>query len=209
MCFASEFLSGFHKRKLQRKKEAKDKFENDLKQERKRIKAEAKESYKKMVLSHKAIPELENLLSQEYEEEDANVKVVELSTDAIAKKYHWIGANKPITRDEKEPLSENENIEETEECPGMEFNVKKKTPSNKTEQKSQFESEKDVKRALKKQAVKTVKKSKVFQMKNKLEQQKQKKKSFKLKRQRIKLREKKSYGPHKRFKTKKSGKNKE
>lgn len=35
-----EFLTGFHKRKLQRKKKAQQKLEQDLKEERKRLKAE-------------------------------------------------------------------------------------------------------------------------------------------------------------------------
>lgn len=203
MCLYSEFLSGFHKRKLQRKKEAKEKFEKDLKEERKRIKAEAQESYKKMVLSHKPIPELENLLSEEYEEDDANVKVVELSTDEIAKKFHWIGANKPISIENEEVT---ENSEFVEECPGMELKAKKKIVAKNPENKVQFESEKDLKRALKKQATKTVKKSKVFQKKNKLEQQKQKKKSLQMKKQRMKIKDKKGYpGQNRNFKSKKSG----
>lgn len=200
-------MTGFHKRKLQRKKEAKEKFEKELKEERKRIKNEAKESYKKMILSHKPIPELENLLSEEYEDENVNVKVVELSTDAIAKKCNWIGANTPIVNDEEEEASEVE-ISDIEECPGMELEEKKISikPSTKGS-KLEFRSEKDVKKALKKQATKTVKKSKVFQMKNKLEQQKQKKKSLKMKKQRLKLKDKKSHhGQNKKFKSRKSSK---
>lgn len=145
-----------------------------------------------MVLSHKPIPELENLLSEEYEEEDVNVKVVELSTDDLAKKCHWIGANKPITRVEEETNLEEE-ILDVEECPGMELKARKAPTKSKTENTLMFESEKDIKKALKKQATKTVKKSKIFQMKNKLEQKKQKKKSLKMKKQRLKLRDKKSH----------------
>jgi len=36
----SEFLTGFHKRKVARKKKAKDDFEKKLKEEKKRIKTE-------------------------------------------------------------------------------------------------------------------------------------------------------------------------
>ncbi|CAH1116105.1 unnamed protein product [Phaedon cochleariae] len=188
-----DFLTGFHKRKLQRKKEAKEKFEKDLKDERKRIKAEAKESYKKLVVSHRPIPELENLLSENYEDDDVTVKVVELSTNDIAMKNNWIGANQP-------KYEENEEIEsdvqsDAEEIPGMELKHKKASKVKKKEV-SKFDSEKDVKKALKKQATKTVKNSKIFQMKNKMERQKQMKKSIKMKRQRIKIHDKKGkHGP--------------
>lgn len=181
-----DFLTGFHKRKLQRKKDAKEKFEKELKEERKRIKAEAKESYKKLVVSHRPIPELENLISEEYENDDVTVKVVELAANDIAKKNHWIGANQPKYDTDKEESSE-ESQNEEEEVPGMELKRKKKCVEEKTE-KVKFQSEKDVKKALKKQATKTVKKSKVFQMKNKLERQKQKKKSMQMKKQRMKFR---------------------
>lgn len=200
-------MTGFHKRKLQRKKEAKEKFERELNQERKRIKAEAKESYKKMVLSHKPIPELENLLSTEYEDEDAKVEIIELSTDEMAKKYHLIGANKPITNEVEEVILEQENLEDVEECPGMEIKPKNKPITNKTQTKIQFKSEKDLKRALKKQTTKNVKKSKIFQLKNKLEQKKQKRKSLMLKKQRSTLKERKSHhGQKKKSKRKKSSK---
>lgn len=41
----SEFLTGFHKRKLARKKKAKDDFEKKLKEEKKRVKAEVNYSF--------------------------------------------------------------------------------------------------------------------------------------------------------------------
>ncbi|XP_018561826.1 nucleolar protein 12 [Anoplophora glabripennis] len=180
-----DFLTGFHKRKLQRKKDAKEKFEKELKEERKRIKAEAKESYKKLVVSHRPIPELENLISEEYENDDVTVKVVELASSEIANKNHWIGANQP-KYDANEEESSEESHNEDEEVPGMELKPKKKSKEKQTE-KVEFQTEKDVKKALKKQATKTVKKSKVFQMKNKLERQKQKKKSLQMKKQRMKF----------------------
>lgn len=175
-----EFLTGFHKRKLQRKKEAREKLERDLKEERKRLKTEAKESYKKLVVSHRPIPELETLLKEEYEEDDATVRIEELSTNVIAKENNWIGANQAIHEEVED--------EEEEEVPGMELSVKKK---KKTEEKTKFDSERDVKRLLKKEATAKVKKSKVFQMKNKMESRKQKKKSMQDKKQRMKLKEKK------------------
>lgn len=185
-----DFLTGFHKRKLQRKKEAKEKFEKDLKEERKRIKAEAKVSYKNLVLSHKPIPELENLINEEYQDQDVSIKVVELSANEMAKKNHWIGANAPIEQQSDEENSSDCN-EEYEEVPGMELKLHKESHNKKQKEQMTFDSEKDIKKTLKKQATKNVQKSKVFQLKNKLEQKKQRKKSMKIKKQKIKLQEKK------------------
>lgn len=182
-----EFLTGFHKRKLQRKKEAKENFEKDLKAERKRIKSEAKESYKKLVVSHKPIPELEDLLSEKHENEDVTVKIVELSTNDIAKQSNWIGANQPKYEEE---IEESDNEEQpVSEIPGMELK-RKPLPSKKEKEVIKFNSEKDIKKALKKEATKNVKKSKVFQKKNQMESKKQRKKSMQMKKQRMKIRDK-------------------
>lgn len=168
-----------------------------MKEERKRIKAEAKESYKKLVVSHRPIPELGNLLDEEYENDDVTVKVVELSANNIAEQNHWIGANQPKYASERESSEEEEeNQNNEEEVPGMELKQRPQKLTKKPE-KSNFQTEKDVKRALKKQATKTVKKSKVFQMKNKLERQKQKKKSLQMKKQRIKIHDKTEKGRRK------------
>nr|XP_023025809.1 uncharacterized protein LOC111513823 [Leptinotarsa decemlineata] len=168
---------------------AKEKFEKDLKEERKRIKAEAKESYKKLVVSHRSIPELENLISEKYEDNDVSVKVVELSTNDIATKNNWIGANQPRYESDND-VSDEPTTEMDNEIPGMELKRTTK-PINIKKETKKFDSEKDVKKALKKQATKTVQKSKVFQMKNKLERQKQKKKSRQMKAQRMKFQEQK------------------
>ncbi|CAH0564281.1 unnamed protein product [Brassicogethes aeneus] len=189
-----EFLTGFHKRKLQRKKYAKDKLEKELKEERKRLKAEAKESYKKLVVSHRPIPELENLLQEEYEDDEVTVKIVELSTNDIAKKNNWIGANQPKYESSEEEEEIEENSKDVEEVPGME--LKKKPKLKEKVEKRKFDSEKQIKKELKKQATKNVQKSKAFQMKNKLERQKQKKKSRQMKTQRMKTREKKDKKKH-------------
>lgn len=141
-----------------------------------------------MVVSQRTIPELENLFTNEYEEDDVTVKVTELSTSDIAKRNNWIGENKP-TYDQETSEEESENEETEESVPGME--LKEKTTKNKKEN-IEFETEKQLKRALKKQATKNVQKSKAFQMKNKVERQKQKKKSFKEKKERIKIRNQKN-----------------
>lgn len=56
--FPRDFLTGFRKRKLQRKKKAQEDLEVQLKVERKRIRLEAKDALKKLVVSHRDIPEL-------------------------------------------------------------------------------------------------------------------------------------------------------
>ncbi|XP_063917182.1 nucleolar protein 12 [Zophobas morio] len=180
-----EFLTGFHKRKLQRKKEAREKLERELKEERKRLKTEAKESYKKLVVSHRPIPELETLLKEEYEEDNATVRIEELSTNSIARESNWIGANQPKCQSDDDE-------EKEEEVPGMGLTNTKKDKKEIQE----FDTERDVKRLLKKEATKKVKKSKVFQMKNKIEKEKQKKKSLQMKKQRMKFKEKKSRKRH-------------
>lgn len=186
-----DFLTGFHKRKVQRQKDAKEKFEKLLKDERKRLKSDAKESYKKLVVSHRTIPELEHLLAEEYEDDEVTVKVTELSTSDIAKQNHWIGPNKPkYDSDEHEEIDQtnSDDDDEEEQMPGMELK-EKITPKQKQE-KPQYSSQKEIKKVLKKQATKNIKKSKVFQRKNKMEQLKQKKKSSMKKKEQMKLQKK-------------------
>lgn len=180
---------------MQRKKHAQENLEKELKEERKRLKADAKESYKKLVVSHRPIPELEELLADEYEDDDVTVKVVELSTNAIAKSNNWIGPNQPKRDSDDDESEGGESEEEEEEAPGMELKRRPvKAEAAEAEVKGEFKTERDIKKVLKKQATKNVKKSKVFQMKNKIESRKQKKKSLQMKRERIKLQNKKNKG---------------
>lgn len=176
---------------MERKKKYQEKLSLELKVERKRLKQEARESYKKLVVSHRDIPELENLFTEQYEDEDVTVKVTELSTSEIANRNNWIGENKPhyeVPVSEEE--SEDEASAEVENVPGMEI---KQKPKKVKEEKvtKMFKTEKDVKKALKKQATKNVQKSKAFQMKNKMERQKNKKKSMRQKKERFKVRKQK------------------
>lgn len=189
-----EFLTGFHKRKLQRKKHAQETLEKELKEERKRLKADAKESYKKLVISHRPIPELEELLADEYEDDEVKVKVVELSAFDGDNR---IGPNKPIRDVSQDDEDDGDEEEEEEQAPGMELKRKPEKKASKAEAQEkvgEFKTERDVKKVLKKQATRNVKKSKVFQMKNKIESRKQKKKSMQLKKERIKVQNKKTKG---------------
>ena len=69
-----------------------EKFEEKLKLEKKRIKAEAKEAYKRLLLIPKPIPEL-NLNSKEIDMDTHSVQITELSAAELAKNNHWIGVN--------------------------------------------------------------------------------------------------------------------
>ncbi|KAG8264229.1 hypothetical protein J6590_017246, partial [Homalodisca vitripennis] len=89
-----DFLTGFHRRKLGRKRKAQEELKQWLKEEKKRIKKEAKEEIKKLVLTNRPIPELEHLHSEEYELPNHSVSIVELSSTALENKNHWIGSNK-------------------------------------------------------------------------------------------------------------------
>lgn len=181
-----EFLGGFRKRKVERQKQAQEEIKQKLKDEKKRIKQENKEAYKRLVVSHRPIPELEKLLEDEYEDEDVNVKIVELSAENLGANNRWIGQNKPISEEQvvQEEASHvsDEDVEDDNELPGMGLKLKKTTEANsegENEKPSEdnVKSKKEIKKILKKQATKKIQKSKIFQLKNKLERQKNKKKS--------------------------------
>lgn len=55
---------------------------------------QARESYKKLVVSHRPVPEVENLVSENYELENHSVSIMELSASDLAEKNNWIGMNK-------------------------------------------------------------------------------------------------------------------
>lgn len=145
----AEFLTGFHKRKQQRKKIAQNKVQRQLKEETRRIRNEAKNNVKKLYHSYKPIPELdEDRDEQEYDTGDVTVKVVELSTTELAKENNWIGQNHSAVRQSESDLSE-ESTEENdlEAVPGMslatETAKKSKNRSvNETEQDDTVENEK-------------------------------------------------------------------
>ncbi|XP_043504963.1 nucleolar protein 12 [Polistes fuscatus] len=182
-----QFLGGFHKRKVERQKKAKEELLKQLKEEKKRIKQDARERYKKL-LSNRDIPELEKLLSErEFETENHTVSILEMDIDSLYEKNKCIGINRAVDNNEE---SEKEEGKETEEKSIA------KTSARGIESKS-IESAKDLKRAIKYAALKEVKKSKVFQQKNRLEHNKNRKLNIrKKKKQEKKL--KKSDGKFKR-----------
>ncbi|XP_059051535.1 nucleolar protein 12 [Achroia grisella] len=174
-----EFLCGFRKRKLERKKKAQDELQQLLKEEKRRIKQENKESYKKLVLSSRPIPDIEQLLQDEYEDEDVNVKIVELSSDTLQKNDLVIGDNKPKIAKENKEVNKKKSNNTIQEIDGMNSDEGSEPEESGTEenQDETLKTKKEVKRLLKKQATKKIQKSKVFQMKGKLDRIKNKKKS--------------------------------
>lgn len=180
-----EFLTGFHKRKVQRQKKAQEELQQQLKEERKKIKQEARERYKNLV-SSRDVPEIQQLLSQqEYETEGHTVSILELNVADLAEKDAFIGENEGPDEDEDEEEEENnENSENDEEIVGMTLNKKKEVKPLKPKAKDKtVGTRKEIKREIKKAALKHVQKSKAFQQKQKLERNKNKKESMrKLKR---------------------------
>ncbi|XP_076279880.1 nucleolar protein viriato isoform X5 [Lasioglossum baleicum] len=180
-----EFLTGFHKRKVQRQKKAQEELQQQLKEERKKIKQEARERYKNLV-SSRDIPEIQQLLSQqEYETQGHTVSILELNVADLAEKDAFIGENEGLNEEEDEEEEENnENSENDEEIVGMTLNKKKQVKTSKPNSKDKtVGTRKDIKREIKKAALKHVQKSKAFQQKQNLERNKNKKESMrKLKR---------------------------
>ncbi|XP_015184726.1 PREDICTED: nucleolar protein 12 isoform X2 [Polistes dominula] len=161
---------GFHKRKVQRQKKAKEEFLKQLKEEKKRIKQDARERYKKL-LSNRDVPELEKLLSErEFETETHTVSILEMDIESLYEKNKYIGINKAVDNKEEEfeKEEEEEEDEESEEKSTAKTSVRGVKGKN-------IESAKDLKKAIKYAALKEVKKSKVFQQKNRLEHNKNKK----------------------------------
>lgn len=202
--FFREYLTGFTKRKNERKKKAVEELEVKLKEERKRIKSEAKDSYKKMTKSYAAVPEIEEILAEEtFETDEVSVSVVELSTTDLAKRSNWIGANKPVYSDDEVEEAVESGEEEVNELPGMELTVKKRKLAQKKEAKIveketekeeeedetvyQFKNKRELNKVIKKQATKTIKKSKAFQLKGKIDAKKMQKKSRRIKGQKEKF----------------------
>ncbi|KAJ8729897.1 hypothetical protein PYW07_016935 [Mythimna separata] len=176
-----DFLCGFRKRKLERKKKAQEELKALLKVEKKRIKQENKESYKKLVVSSRPIPDIEQLLQDEYEDEDVNVKIVELSADTMQKKDLVIGENKPkekVKKDEGKGKNKVNQKPVTISGMGSDEENEEEESEEEEEEDDKIKTKKEIKSMLKKQATKKIQKSKVFQMKSKLDRIQNKKKSM-------------------------------
>lgn len=131
-------------------------------------------------MSSRPIPDIEQLLQDEYEDEDVNVKIVELSADTLQKKDLVIGENKPKEKVMKEEKSKHK-VNEKPTISGMgsdEESSEEKSAAEDDDDEEKIKTKKEIKSMLKKQATKKIQKSKVFQMKSKLDRIQNKKKSL-------------------------------
>lgn len=132
-------------------------------------------------MSSRPIPDIEQLLQEEYEDEDVNVKIVELSADTLQKKDLVIGENRPKEKVQT-PLKKNKNkdAERAAVVPGMGSDEESVEEESEGEEDgdNKIKTKKEIKSMLKKQATKKIQKSKVFQMKSKLDRIQNKKKSL-------------------------------
>ncbi|CAO1294995.1 unnamed protein product [Diamesa serratosioi] len=119
-----EFLTGFTKRKLQRKKKGAEQTARLLKAEQKRIKEETKDFKSKLKQSFKPLEELKEILGgeeEEYETEEAKVTINALKPEDMAQQKNFIGFRKVIESEDSEPEEE----EKVNEIPGMELTSEK------------------------------------------------------------------------------------
>lgn len=172
-----------------------------------------------MKKSFEPIPELaDELNEEEFETEEVQVTITELSTSELAKSNNWIGQNRPKYSDdeEEEAVDETESEEEAEEVPGMGLSVVAKKAPKKSAKKAEeideetettadgskpkewnlskknIKSKRELGVVVSKDALQTLKNSKAFQQKQRLDMLKDRKKARRLKENRIKLQEKKA-----------------
>lgn len=198
LCFHREFLTGFRKRKNERRSRAKAELEKNLKEERLRIRQEVKEGFKHLKKSYEPLKELtdedkleggNNQQEEAYEDEEVQVKIVELSTNDLAAQRNMLGANTGDDSDEEEnePSDEEENkVNQTNLIPGMDYdmNAKRKRkkdaededPSQSKASKSsshataaEIKSKKELDKLMKTKTLKKMKKSKLFKQKERMD----------------------------------------
>ncbi|XP_055843095.1 nucleolar protein 12 [Episyrphus balteatus] len=178
-----DFLTGFRKRKNERRKKAKEQLENTLKEERKRIRKEIKDGLSHLKKTFEPLKELteQDKVEEEYEDDDVKVKIVELSTSDLAAQNNLIGENRGAVSEseEEEPESDEEDQGDAlATIPGMDL-VEKKTKAKSPKEKSsenknkltnkELKSKKDVDRLKKTKTFNKLKKSKAFKMKERLD----------------------------------------
>lgn len=187
-----EFLSGFRKRKNERRQKAKDEVARLYKEHLKSIKTQQKERMKSMKQSFQPLKELtEEDKTEKFEDDEVEVKIVELSANDFAVKGNMIGANTGGESEEEEKNDQSDAESEIDEntIPGMDLVKKKKRKPNKstknvkpTDKESgvkELKSKKDLDRIMKKKTFRALKESKVYKQKKKFEQVANRKKSRK------------------------------
>lgn len=186
-----EFLTGFQKRKQERKVRARKEIEDKLKIERKTIKSEIRsnilEQFKK---SFAPIPEHvdDEDKEEEYEDDEVQVKIVELSKSDMARENNWVGENRPKTNDsdDDDDGGGESDAEMPEAVPGMSISTKKESKAKQSREKMKIigdlekkdlKTKKDLNRMVQSQTQTLVKQCKAFKMKNQLDRSKMKKKA--------------------------------
>lgn len=187
-----EFLIGFRKRKNERRKRAKEQIERCLKEERKRIRQEIKEGFTNLKKTFEPLRELTEedkiLENDEYEDNDVQVKIIELTTSDMAAQRHMLGENQGPDSEgsAEEENSENDNDIDANTVPGMDYdiNVKQKKNEETTERETEevprknvkifnqtidLKNKRDLDRLKKKKSLKQLKKSKAFKLKERLD----------------------------------------
>ncbi|EDW69347.1 nucleolar protein 12 [Drosophila virilis] len=186
-----DFLTGFRKRKNERRTRAKTELERNLKEEHKRIRQEVKDGFKHLKKSFEPLRELtdedkiEGVQQAAYEDDEVQVKIVELSTNDLAAQRNMLGANiADGSEDETAPPQESEDDEqETNLIPGMDFDVnakrRRKAPADDEEDNrkaagtkagdAEIKSKKDLDRLMKTKTLKKIKKSKLFKQKERMD----------------------------------------
>lgn len=193
--FHREFLTGFRKRKNERRSRAKAELDRNLKEERIRIRQEVKEGFKHLKKSYEPLRELTDEDKVEggkqedaYEDDEVQVKIVELSTNDLASQRNMLGANIADESEEEdneaEENSDDDKANKANLIPGMDFdvNAKRKRKQDGDEESSQskaskssnataaeIRSKKDLDKLMKTKTLKKMKKSKLFKMKERMD----------------------------------------
>lgn len=91
--FFREYLTGFRKRNQEKRQKKKEEFEIKLKEEKKRIKTEAKEAFKSLLPKRKVLPDLDDLKNEEIDYGTHTVKIAEFTPNKLAEENNFIGEN--------------------------------------------------------------------------------------------------------------------
>lgn len=185
-------MTGFRKRKNERRKRAQEELERNLKEERKRIRLEIKDGIKHMKKSFEPLKELTEAdkgNEDEYEDDDVKVKIVELSTGDLAAQRNMLGVNRGEEESDESDKDQNTDDDEEEpsaDCiPGMDFdiNAKKRNREHDSEHGSdetkikkakddkhnlELKTKKELDHFKKVKTMKKLKKTKAFKMKEQL-----------------------------------------
>lgn len=127
------------------------------------------------------MPELEELLSRhEYERENHTISILEVNLANLKEGSRWIGENKIVEeKEEKEDNTKENSKNGNDVIVGMSLEEEQKDleEQGSKSDNQQKKSLRELKREIKKTALKRVKNSKAFQQKQRIEKHKNKKKS--------------------------------